>query len=92
MMVSTFKYLIPGDIIWYDGHIMIVSSIKEPDGYDENNKPYWNDGSAVHILESVFHRGDNAFGVVKERTAKQLVKVNENNETESRKWGIWRQK
>ena len=35
-----FKYLVPGDIIWYDGHIMIVSSIKEPDGYDEDDEPY----------------------------------------------------
>ena len=84
MMVSTFKYLISGDIIWYDGHIMIVSSIKEPDGYDENNEPYWNDGSAVHILESVYRGSDDLFGVVKTRSLQWL--------SNEKRWGIWRQK
>ena len=52
---------------------------------------FWNDGSAVHILESVFHRGDNAFGVVKVRNATQLVVLKENKYV-SREWEIWRQK
>lgn len=80
-----FKYLLPGDIIWYSGHIMMVAYIDQPSGYDENNQPYWNDGSAVHILESVYSNGNESFGVVKKRNAKQL--------TDSEKyWGIWRQK
>jgi hypothetical protein len=88
---TCFKYLVPGDIIWYDGHIMIVSSIKEPDGYDEDDEPYWNDASAVLILESVFHKGNEAFGVVKKRNVKNLI-IRINNEDVSREWGIWRQK
>lgn len=83
-LYTYFKYLVPGDVVWYRGHIMIVSSIKEPDGYDENNEPYWNDSSSVLILESVFHNGDTAFGVVKKRSLQWLS--NEN------RWGIWRQK
>lgn len=52
---------------------------------------FWNDGSAVHILESVFHRGDESlsipalFGCGKNRNLYHLNEL-------SKKWGIWRQK
>ena len=80
-----YKNLVPGDLIWYSEHIMIVSSIDQPDGYNEKNEPYWNDGSAVHILESVFSNGNDAFGVVNKRNVEQLT-------SNEKYWGIWRQK
>lgn len=79
-----FKNIVPGDLIWYSGHIMIVSSIDAPDGYDDNNEPYWNNGSAVHILESVYSNGNDAFGVVNKRNVNQLT-------SNEKYWGIWRQ-
>ena len=89
MMVSTFKYLIPGDIIWYGGHIMIVSSIKEPDGYDENNEPYWNDGSGVKVMESTYNIWNEGksklFGCGKIRNCILLT-------DKGKTWEIWRQK
>lgn len=49
--------------------------------YSQMIFPY---ASAVLILESVFHKSDNAFGVVKKRSLQWL--------TIEKKWGIWRQK
>lgn len=90
-----FNNIVPGDLIWYDGHIMIVSSIDLPDGYDENNKPYWNDGGAVHILESVYSKyvdsiaTGEGFGVTKARSLNEL----KSSVTDPIKnYGIWRQR
>ena len=86
-----FTHLVPGDIVWYEGHIMMVSSITEPDGYDTAGKPYWNDGSGVKVMESVFNNPKTEYNLVgnysitKRRNLYQLLKI-------GKSWEIWRQK
>lgn len=70
---------------------MMVSSITEPDGYDTAGKPYWNDGSGVTVLESVYNSPKTEYNLVgnysitKRRNLYQLLKI-------GRSWEIWRQK
>jgi hypothetical protein len=81
-----FKYLVPGDVIWYSGqHIMLVQSIDAPSG--PNGGYMIRD---VHLIESVFnsHFG-GFFGVVNDRTISQLLKP---NDIDPRAWEIWRQR
>ena len=92
-----FKYLVPGDIIVYytnsgaPSHVMMVSTIE--DGSTEYKKDndtievelHWEDDSAVKIIESVYHSGNNVFGVVNTRTLNRLTE-NGNN------WELWRLK
>jgi len=90
---QSFKYLIPGDIIVYytdDGfpsHVMMVSSIINGKTFYDNSEVelYWDDGSAVKILESVYHSGDKCFSVVKSRNLK-ILSDSDHNKT----WEIWR--
>ena len=62
--------------------------INQINDYSQMIFPY---ASAVLILESVFQRENEAFGVVKKRNVKNLI-IRINNEDVSREWGIWRQK
>ena len=69
---------------------MMVSSITEPDGNDKEGNPYWNDGSGVTVLESVYTYGNTEgkgelFGCGKSRELDCILK-------KPRYWEIWRQK
>ncbi len=82
-----FTHLVSGVIVWYEDHIMMVSSITESDGYDTAGKPYWNDGSGVTILENVYHGTDGINGVGKTRTFGKLIDSDHNKDV-----SFWRQK
>ncbi len=94
---TKIKYIVPGDILYYptgSNHIMMVNSIGEPSGYEfddsgaiDYNKPYWETVNTIKILESVYHKGNNMFGVGKKRDL-GYFEPNKNNKL----WQIWRQK
>lgn len=92
-----FKYLIPGDIIVYytdngsPSHVMMVSSIIDGKTLYDNSEVelFWDDGSSVKILESVYNSGNSNLSVPalfwcgKSRNLDDLNKL-------SKKWEIWR--
>lgn len=90
-----FKYLVPGDIIVYcytsgaPSHIMLVSAIEDGTtkyvNVEKEVNLYWEDGSAVKIIESVYHETDGCFSVVKSRNLNILSDTNHN-----KNWEIWR--
>ena len=75
-------------IVWYSGHIMMVSEIKEPSG--KNGMYKMED---VSILESVYNNGNTVYGAVKSRFIEDLKYWNNDiGDYQYRNWEIWRQK
>lgn len=70
---------------------MMVSSIDNSDNETDDtvNPMYWNDGSSVHIIESVYNSGFEGeegtalFGCGKNRNCEILKRKGKN-------WSIWR--
>ena len=76
-----FQYLVPGDVIWRSGHIMLVSNVGAPSG---PNSRYL--ASDVSLIESIFRKQPIAvFGVVKQRVLDDESQLGS-------AWQIWRQK
>ena len=74
---------------------MIVSEIAPPSGYDINEEPYWDDASAITVLESTFSdyyankNSGHGYGVLKTRNLTDL----KDSETSSvKQWSIYREK
>ena len=67
---------------------MMVSSITDPDGYDTAGKPYWNDGSGVKVLESVYSNLFVNYGATNKRNLTEL-KSKANDPVKP--YQIWRQ-
>lgn len=84
-----FKYVVPGDVVAYSGHVMMVDKVAKPE-ITEDGKLYWEDTGSIEIIESVFNNGSKEgcepiFGVGNNRNLKMVTQYNNT-------WKIWRQK
>jgi len=80
-----FKYLVPGDVVWYEGHIMMVKNINTASGPD--GRKVMGD---VGLIESVF-TSQGFYGCVAGRSINDLWFTANGNKT-LRAWSVWRQK
>lgn len=83
-----FENVVPGDVIFYDGHIMMIQSIGDCDGYI-NSHGYWYNGEKVNIIESVYSDYIGAYGVMKKRN---ITELKSSAQAAIKNWKIWREK